>query len=93
MILRLEEKELCKQPDFSPTRLLVATLAYYIHKQFIQGTTVVELQKRYVVQPKTLVLCITGKKYQGVTDRKAQERKKRKSVDEGKSKPSTSTGT
>ena len=89
MIPRPKEKELCKQPNFSPTRLLVATLAYYIHKQFIQGTTMVELQKKYIVQPKTLTVCITGEKYQGGTDRKAQERKRWKSTDEEKSESSS----
>ena len=88
MILSLEQNDLHKQPDYSPTRLLAATLAYYIHKQFIQGTTMVELQKKYVVWPKTLALCITGKKYLGGTDRKAQEKRKCRASGE---EPSTST--
>ena len=87
MIPRPERDDLHKQPDYSPTRLLAATLAYYIHKHFIQGMTMVELQKRYVVKPKTLALCITGKKYLGGTDMKAQE--KRKCRASGK-EPSTS---
>ena len=86
MIPRPEEKELYKQPNFLPMRLLAATLAYYIHKQFIQGTTMVELQKKYIVCPKTLTLCITGKKYQGGTNRKAQERRKWKNTDDEKGK-------
>ena len=88
MIPRPEQNDLYKQPNYSPTRLLAATLAYYIHKQFIQGTTMVELQKKYVVPPKTLALCITGKKYLGGTDRKAQEKRKCRASGE---EPTTST--
>ena len=75
MILRPEEKELRKQFNFSPTRLLVTTLAYYIHKQFIQGTTMAELQRKYVVWPQTLALCITGRSTKvGLTGKPKRER-------------------
>ena len=76
MILRPDSKELYQWPDFSPTRLLVATLSYYVHKHFMQGMTMAELQRKYIVWSKPLALCIIGRKYQGGTDRKAQVRKK-----------------
>ena len=79
MILRPDSKELHQQPDFSLTRLLVATL-YYVHKHFTQGMTMAELQSKYIVQPKSLALCVTGRKYQGGMDRKVQIRKRCKSA-------------
>ena len=84
MIPRPDSKELCQQPDHSPTRLLAATLTYYIHRHFTQGTIMIDLQRKYIVRPKPFALCITRRKYQGGTDRKAQIRKRCKSAgDEG----------
>ena len=48
MILRPDSKELHQQPDFSPTRLLAATLSYYVHNHFTQGMTMAELQRKYI---------------------------------------------
>lgn len=56
MIPRPENKELLQQPNFMPTRLLVATLSYFLHKNLVQGTTKAELQRKYIVHPKPLAL-------------------------------------
>ena len=79
MILRTDQKEFKKQLDYSVTRLLAAMVAYYLDKTFTQGVSMTELQKRYVVRLKPLVLCITRNKYKGSMDRKAQVKCRQKS--------------
>ena len=54
-----------KENNNSPTRLLVATLAFHILKRFGQGTTQRNMQELYEVKPKQMALCITGRKYLG----------------------------
>ena len=86
MIPRPENKELLQQPNLSPTRLLVAMLSYFLHKNLTQGTTMAELQRKYIVQPKPLALCITGCKYLGRAKRRAMKYRTSQEGDE----PSTS---
>ena len=59
----------------SPTRLLVATLAFYILKRFGQGTTQRNMQELYEVKPKQMACCITGRKYLGGAERRTRKRK------------------
>ena len=85
MIPDASAKSIRKENNNSPTRLLAATLAFHILKRFGQGTTQRNMQELYVVKPKQLALCITGRKYLGGADRHA--RKRRASGEE----PSTSS--
>ena len=59
----------------SPTRLLAATLAFYILKRFGQGTTQRNMQELYEVKPKQMACCITGQKYLGGAERRTRKRK------------------
>ena len=86
MIPRPENNELLQQPNFSPTRLLAAMLSYFLHKNLTQGTTMAELQRKYIVHPKPLALCITGCKYLGWAERRTMKHRTSEEGDE----PSTS---
>ena len=79
---------LCKEKINSATRLLAATYTFKILNKFGPGTTQKQIQEDYLVKPKQLSLCLTGRKYLGGSDRKAITRK-RKSSDE----PELSTST
>ena len=54
----------------SPTRLVVATLAFKILNKFSSGITQRKMQDRYDVKPKQLALYLTGRRYLGGSDRK-----------------------
>ena len=54
----------------SPTRLVVATLAFKILNKFSSGTTQRKMQDRYDVKPKQLALYLTGRRYLGGSDRR-----------------------
>ena len=85
MIPDASAKSIKRESGNSPTRLLAATLAFHILKQFGQGTTQQNMQELYEVKPKQMALCITGRKYLGGAERSA--RKRRASGEE----PSTSS--
>ena len=59
-----------KEKPNSPSCLLAATLAFKILNKFGSRVTQRRLQETYEVQAKQLVMCITGRKYMGGTDRK-----------------------
>ena len=80
---------LCKEEINSTTRILVVTYTFKILNKFRAGTTQKQIQENYLVKPKQLSSCLTGRKYLGGSDRKAIT-KKQKSSDE--LEPSTSTG-
>ena len=65
----------------SPTRLLVALVAYKILGRFGGGTTQREMQNKYSVKAKQLGACLMGPKYLGGTAKKAS-RKRRASGEE-----------
>ena len=76
----------------SPTRQLVAALAYRVSNVFGKGSTQRKIQEIYSVRAKQLSACITGRKYLGGVDRK----KRLSGNDDGASapkKPSTSPST
>ena len=75
MILDASAEIIKKENNNSPTRLLAATLAFQILKRFGQGTTQRNMQELYEVKPKQLALCITGQKYLGGAERRAQKRR------------------
>ena len=77
-----------KEKPNSATRLFAATYSFKILNKFGPGTTQKQVQEDYLIKPKQLSLCLTGRKYLGGSDRKAVTRK-RKSTDEPE--PSTST--
>ena len=75
MIPDAAAKSIRKESSNSPTRLLVATLAFHILKRFGQGTTQRNMQELYEVKPKQMALCITGRKYLGGAERCTRKRK------------------
>ena len=50
--------------------LLPVTFTYKILKKFTDGTTQRELQEKFLITPKQLVTCITGRRYLGNSNRK-----------------------
>ena len=77
---RENAKELQQEPHYSPTRLLAATMAPIINKNFGRSVMMSELQWQFIVRPKQLSLCITGRKYMGGSDRKAQLKRRHDSM-------------
>ena len=71
----------------SPTHLLAATFAFKIINKFGGRNTQRKMQEVYNVKAKHLAMCITGHKYLGGTEKKAQ---KWKLSGDGE-QPSTST--
>ena len=82
MVPREDTKELQQVPNYSPTWLLAATMAYVINKTFGRGITMSELQWQFIVRPKQLSLCITGRKYMEGSDQKAQWKRHHDSMSE-----------
>ena len=82
MIRKENARELQKEPHYSPTRLLAATMAHIINKNFGRSVSMSELQRQFVVRPKQLSLCITCRKYMGGSDRKAQLKRRGDSASE-----------
>ena len=66
-----------KEKPNSATRLFAATYSFKILNKFGPGTTQKQLQEDYLVKPKQLSLCLTGRKYLGGSDRKAVTRKRK----------------
>ena len=58
MIPRVDEKGMKGEPDYLPTRLLAATVAFYVDKTFCKGSTMVEIQCHFVVRPKPSVCAL-----------------------------------
>ena len=80
MIPDLEEKMFCKETHYNATRLLAATVTFYVDLSFGKSCTMKEVQENFIIHTKPLSLCITGYKYQGGSDRRSQLKRKRKSV-------------
>ena len=83
-----EASQLKEEKIKSATRLLAATYAFKILTKFGNGTTQRRMQEEYQVRPKQLVLCLTGRKYLGGTDRRAMA-KKHKALDDLEASTST----
>ena len=62
-----------KEEANSPTHLLAATFAFKIINKFGGGTTQRKMHEVYNVKAKQLATCITGRKYLGGTEKKAQK--------------------
>ena len=72
MIPDVSSDSIKKENHNCPTRLLAATLVFKLLKRFGQGMQR-NMQELYDVRPKQLALCIMGRKYLGVTDRRARK--------------------
>ena len=70
-------KSLKQEKVNSPNHLLALTFTFKILNRFANGTTQRKMQELYEVHPKQLVVCVTGKKYLGGTDRRVLTRKHR----------------
>ena len=74
-----------KEQKLSPTRLLARIVYYTIQKNFSSGCTQTHVVSKFGLQPKTVALCITRRKYLGGTDKKATfKRRAAKSMTIGK---------
>ena len=80
MILNLKEKTFVKEAHYNSTHLLAATVAFYVDRSFRKSCSIKEVWEWFIVQMKQLSLCITGRKYLGGSERKAQLKCKKKSV-------------
>ena len=80
IIPNLKEKMFMKEMHYNSTCLLAATLAFYVDRSFGKTCTMKEVKEKFIVRMKQLSLCITGRKYIGGSERKAQLNHKRKSV-------------
>ena len=79
MIPNPKEKIFVKEVHYNSTCLLAATLAFYIDRSFRKSCTMKEVRECFIIRTKQLSLCITGRKYLGGSERKAQLKCKRKS--------------
>ena len=80
MIPDPKEKTFMKETHYNIMRLLAATVMFYVDHTFSKTCMMKEVQERFIVCTKPLSLCITGRKYQGGLEWKAQLKRKRKSV-------------
>ena len=83
MILDPNSEHIKNEKASSVTWLLAATVAYKILKKFMDRVTQWELQEKYLIRPKQLVTCITGRRYLGISDQKSLVKKCRESEDNG----------
>ena len=74
MIPNPNEKGFKNESEYNATRLLAATLAFYIDRMFGKQCIMIDVQKKFVMRTKQLSLCIMGQKYFSGTGRKSQLR-------------------
>ena len=80
---------LMKEKANSATWLVAATFTFKVLNKFGNGTTQRKVQEMYLVKAKQLVACITGMKYLGGVDRKAQTKKRKTPNDDPEASIST----
>ena len=65
MIPILTEKTFIKETHYNSTRLLAATLAFYLDRSFSKACTMKDVRERFIIRMKQLSLCIMGRQYMG----------------------------